>query len=92
MWAVRLVLERLTDQDYFELDKDRSQRILNGEVHWYRRGDKYIDEVVVVQPIKRGTTWKAEVKEIREVTRREFTTEELWEIAASIPSVLPEPL
>lgn len=95
MWANRLVLERMDDEEFAALDAnddDPSIPIKNAEALIYKREDPVTGEMNKrlsflrrARPVFDGERWVVHESDWMEITYQEYTSEELLEQVAKVP-------
>lgn len=96
MWAFRLVLERLNDEEFAQMDADKSEKIHNCEVLHYTRLDPQsgaqaprLSWLRRAHPVRVGDQWVMEESPWREVEFRTYTNADLLTQVDSVPSLFP---
>lgn len=98
MWAFRLVLERLSDEEFVALDKDKSEKINNCEAFHYSRinprtgvQSRRLSWLRRSRPIFKDGNWVVEVGEWSEFRSQTFSNQELLDQVESVPYLIEQP-
>jgi broad specificity phosphatase PhoE len=98
MWAFRLVLERISDERYFQLETDTSERIRNCEVLHYTRLDpddgtqaSHLSWLRRAAPIQTADGWTVDVTPWRKLTFHGYSNDELREQVSKVLPFGPHP-
>jgi broad specificity phosphatase PhoE len=98
MWAFRIVLERLNDEEYMALDGDKSERIVNCQAMHFTRLDPAtghqaprLSWVRHARPVLVGEDWVVEVTPWREIEFKSYSNEELLAQVADVPYLIEKP-
>jgi hypothetical protein len=97
MWAFRLVLERISDERYFELDEDESETLRNCEVLHYTRLDpvdgtqaSHLSWLRRAAPVMTDDKWVVEATPWLKVRFQMYSNDELREQVAKVPPFGPQ--
>jgi broad specificity phosphatase PhoE len=95
MWGARLTLERLSDEEYMELDEDPSQRMHNCMVLRYTRVDPVTQKLAPrlswlqrAWPVEEDGVWTMKVTPWMYFERTRYTSADLLSKAEVLPRVL----
>ena len=84
MWAFRLVLERMNDDQFVQTDADKSQKIRNCQILWYTRINPETGEqaprlswLLKATPVENGDTWEVQQTPWRHFEAELLTNEEI---------------
>lgn len=98
MQAFQLVLARLSDREFVDMDRDKAQKIHNCEVMHYTRLDPSNETQAPrlswlrrAHPVLEGGSWQMRTTPWTRLSSATFSNEELLERVADVPSLRPEP-